>query len=338
MTPDPKPIREWHNVARAEFEGEIRPLGQPAVLRGLGRDWPLVRHGLGSAKAAADYLVQFYRGQPVSAITVPPAERGRIFYNSDMTGYNFSRTQEDLRNVLGALFRAAGTPDGRAIAMQAIPADDALPGFTGEQAMALAPGIVPNLWIGSAAIVAPHYDLWENIACVAVGRRRFILFPPDQLPNLYVGPLDNTPAGAPVSMVPLVDPDLDRYPRYRDALAAAQTAELGPGDGLYIPYMWWHGVLALDPFNILVNYWWNDARPRAQIHPATALVAARLAFCDLPEEQRRVWRNAFDHYVFGADGDALAHLPPQARGILGELDERQIAAAKQVIAGAFSDR
>ena len=331
-------MREWHDVTRAQFESEIRPLGQPAVLRGLARDWPLVRHGLGSAKDAAGYLVQFYRGLPVSAITVPASKGGRIFYNSDMTGYNFSRTQEDLRNVLGALVKAADAPDGRAIAMQAIPADDALPGFTAEQAMPLAPDTVPNLWIGSAAIVAPHYDLWENIACVAVGRRRFILFPPEQLPNLYVGPLDNTPAGTPVSMVPLVDPDLDRYPRYREALAAAQVAELGPGDALYIPYMWWHGVLALEPFNILVNYWWNDAKSRSQVHPATAVVTARLAFMDLPEEQKRIWRDVFDHYVFGNTSEAIAHLPPHARGILGELDDRQVDFARQAIANAFAGR
>ncbi|MFL6725672.1 MAG: cupin-like domain-containing protein [Sphingomicrobium sp.] len=331
-------MREWHEVTREQFEGEIRPLGQPALLRGLHRDWPLVREGLKSAKEAADYLIGFYRGQPVSAITLPAAEHGRIFYNKDVTGYNFTRTQEDLRNVLGALLKDVQAPDGRAIAMQAIPAHETLPGFTDQHAMALAPAIIPNLWIGSAAIVAPHYDLWENIACVAVGRRRFILFPPEQLPNLYVGPIDNTPAGAPVSMVPLVEPDLDRYPRYREALAAAQTAELGPGDAVYIPYMWWHGVLALDPFNILVNYWWNDAQSRSQVHPATALVAARLAFIDLPEEQRRVWRDAFDHYVFRDGEDAMAHLPPHARGILGDLDERQVAAAKEALASAFSGR
>jgi hypothetical protein len=176
--PEPKPIREWHDVTPDLFQSEIRPLGQPAVLRGLERDWPLVRHGLQSPKDAADYLASFYRGQPVSAITVPASERGRIFYNRDMTGYNFTRTQEDLRNVLGALVKVASASDGRAIAMQAIPAQEALPGFTDQHAMPLAPATHPNLWIGSAAIVAPHYDLWENIACVAVGRRRFILFPP----------------------------------------------------------------------------------------------------------------------------------------------------------------
>jgi hypothetical protein len=334
---DLNPIREWRDVTDEQFEHDIRPLGQPAVLRGLGRDWPLVRHGLSSATEAIDYLITFYRGQPVSAITVPPPERGRIFYNSDMTGYNFSRTQEDLRNVLAALLKAAEAPDGRTIAMQAIPAQETLPGFTAEHPMALAPATIPNLWIGNAAIVAPHYDLWENIACVAVGRRRFILFPPEQLENLYVGPIDNTPAGAPVSTVPLVDPDLGRFPRYREALAAAQTAELGPGDAVYIPYMWWHGVLALEPFNVLVNYWWNAAQPRSGVHPATALVAARLAFMDLPEEQRRVWREMFDHYVFSG-GDAMAHLPPHARGVLGDLDDRQIAAAKQMLASAFSGR
>jgi hypothetical protein len=42
------------------------------------------------------------------------------------------------------------------------------------------------------------------------------------------------------------------------------------------------------------------------------------AFCSLrtlPPEQREVWRVAFDHYVFGADG--AAHLPEHARGVLG---------------------
>jgi hypothetical protein len=83
-------------------------------------------------------------------------------------------------------------------------------------------------------------------------------FPPDQVANLYVGPLDHTMAGQPASMAPLKSPDFDRFPRFREALAAARTAELEPGDAIYIPTLWWHHVEALSAFNVLVNYWWED--------------------------------------------------------------------------------
>ena len=258
MPNQPQPIREWTNVTPDSFNADIRPLGQPAVIRGLKRDWPLVQAGLKSASAAVDYVSGFYRDKPIGTLTVPPGENGRLFYNRDMNGYNFVRSMENMRSVLRGILMTQGRPDAPAIAIQAIEAPDFLPGFEAEQPMELVPDAPAKLWIGNAAHVAPHYDLKENIACVAVGRRRFTLFPPEQLPNLYVGPLDNTPAGAPISLVKVSEPDLEKYPRYADALAAAQFAELDPGDVIYIPYMWWHGVQALESFNILVNYWWND--------------------------------------------------------------------------------
>ena len=39
---------------------------------------------------------------------------------------------------------------------------------------------------------------------------------------------------------------------------------------------------------------------------------------NLPPEQRDVWRMVFDHYVFEANGDPAAHLPENARGLLGK--------------------
>ena len=71
-----------------------------------------------------------------------------------------------------------------------------------------------------------------------------------------MGPLDFTLAGQPVSMVQLDEPDFARYPKFREALAAGCTADLEPGDALYIPYMWWHHVRMTGPFNVLVNFWW----------------------------------------------------------------------------------
>jgi Cupin-like domain len=151
---------------------------------------------------------------------------------------------------------------------------------------------------------------------VVAGRRRFTVFPPEQLPNLYSGPFELTPAGTPISMVDPHNPDLERFPRYAEAMKVAQSAELQPGDAIYIPYHWWHGVDSLEPVNLFINYWWSDV-PVDAGGPYDALMYALFALKVLPPEQREVWRTIFDHYVFWANGDPGEHLPEHARGILG---------------------
>lgn len=326
-------VREWRNVDPDRFQDKIRAIGQPAVMRGLVKDWPLVRRAAEAPENAASYLAQLYRPEPVGTINLPPGEGGRFFYNQGMNGYNFRRTEEDLRAVLTYLLKSKEEPQPAAVAVQAIPAREILPGFENEHPMPLAPQVAPNLWISNQATVAPHYDIWENIACAAAGRRRFTLFPPEQLPNLYVGPLDNTPAGAPVSMVDIANPDLDRFPRFQEALDHAQTAELEPGDAIYIPYMWWHGVQALDRFNVLVNYWWNEHFVPGHVHPMHALMVAHVALRTMSEPQRKRWRAMFDRYVFCPPVDLMDHLPLHARGVLGDLDQSQLRRMRQMLAG-----
>jgi hypothetical protein len=189
--------------------------------------------------------------------------------------------------------------------------------------------------MGNAARVAAHVDLMENVGVVVAGRRRFTLFPPGQIANLYPGPLELTPAGTPVSLVDLQAPDLDRFPRFADALAAAETAVLGPGDAVYIPYHWWHAVDSLEPVNLFVNYWWNPARKDLG-NPYDALMYAFFALRELPDDQREAWRHVFDHYVFKTGGDPAAHIPAAARGALGPATPEQLrrmrATLKQIAA------
>jgi hypothetical protein len=127
-----------------------------------------------------------------------------------------------------------------------------------------------------------------------------------------------------------LDPDLERYPKFAHALERAQIAELAPGDAIYIPFYWWHGVDSLESLNLFINYWWND---KGQLggSPYDALAYAIYALKVLPPEQRAVWRNVFDHYVFEADGDPVGHLPPHARGILGELTPEILARLKDYL-------
>ena len=179
--------------------------------------------------------------------------------------------------------------------------------------------VLESIWIGNRTCIAPHFDNTENLACVVGGRRRFTMFPPDQIKNLYVGPLDLTPAGQPVSLVDIRRPDLGRFPRFAEAAAVAECAELAPGDAVYIPALWWHNVEALEDFNVLVNYWWRDV-PDYFDSPSSSLLHCLLSLKSLPSgSASRLEVQVFDYLIFQNDGAALDHLPPQVQGLFGDL-------------------
>ncbi len=314
---DLKPIEEWRDVDARTFRDEIVPRYDPAILKGIVAAWPVVEAAARPTDAACDYLARFDQGAVVEAFIGPPEIEGRFFYRDDMTGFNFERRQGRFGEILRYVRSIAGTERAPSVYMGAAAVPECLPGFGDENRLALIEDrpAVPRIWVGNETVVSTHFDTSDNIACVVGGRRGFTLFPPDQLANLYVGPLDFTMAGQPASMVSLRDPDFEKFPRFRDALAAALTAELEPGDALYIPALWWHQIEALSPFNILVNYWWDDAPPDAG-SPFECLAHGILAISALPPERRQAWRGMFDHYVFRADGDPVAHLAPEHRGIL----------------------
>jgi len=319
-----RPIAEYHAVDRAEFREKIRPAGQPAVLRGLADHWPAVAAARQSDEELVAYLKSFRLDRPVAAIVGVPEIQGRFLYTDDLRALNFTRGMSGLDPFLDRLVRDRENPQPYAIAVQSEEIPGLLPGFEEENRTDLVDmRVVPRAWIGNRIQVAPHYDLMENVGIVVAGRRRFTLFPPDELKNLYVGPLELTPAGTPVSLVDLHNPDLERFPRFSEALKRAQVSELEPGDAIYIPFHWWHGVDSLEPVNFFVNYWWNDARAGAG-NPYDALLHAVYAIKTLPPDQRAVWRMVFDHYIFGLNGDPVEHLPEHARGMLGDVTGEQL--------------
>lgn len=330
-----KPVPEWRDVDAKIFRERIFPSNRPAVLRCLVAAWPAVAEGRKSPQATVDYLLGLDQGSPLPLLTAPPAVQGRFFYGNDMRSPNFERRTAPLAAGLHALLAQLANPDPPAIFMEAARVPDCLPTFTKFHRLELLDAsIEPRIWIGNAVTVQTHYDLYSNIACVIAGRRRFTLFPPEQLPNLYPGPMDVTLAGVPVSMVRLEGPDYIRYPRFRTALEHAQVVELEPGDALFIPYGWWHRVESLAALNALVNYWWNDAAPT--LSPKDSLLHALFALRELPPEQRAVWRNLFDYYVFQTSGDPLGHLPPGLRGLMGERGEQALREVRKLLIESLS--
>jgi hypothetical protein len=203
----------------------------------------------------------------------------------------------------------------------AVPIAQHLPGLLADHTLELIDSSVErqaSLWIGNRSRVAAHWDQPQNIACVVAGRRRYALFPIDQAKNLYIGPLDFTPAGQPISLVDFDSPDFERQPRFRAALEHAELAELGPGDAIYIPSLWIHHAESLDAFGMMMNFWWELTPPHLQ-SPLFTLLHAMLTLRDLPPAMRARWRTVFDLYVFGQDGDPMAHIPVEARGLFAPL-------------------
>jgi hypothetical protein len=310
-------LPEYTDVDDRLLHGEIVPAARPAVLRGFVARWPAVSLALQSPEALCHYLLACDSGRPVDALLLPPGEKGRIFYNRDMAGFNFARRQLPVSHVIEQLARYSQFAEAPAVAVQSALVDACLPRFGQENRL---PGIDarPRIWIGNGIVTPAHFDESENVACVVAGRRRFTLFAPEQVGNLYVGPLDFAPTPTPISMVDFDAPDLARYPRFADALDAALTADLAPGDAIYIPPLWWHHVRSTGPLNVLVNYWWRHAPVQAGA-PMAAMIAAMDALRALPPAERQAWAAMFAHYVFDAGVDPAAHLPAHRHGVLSKV-------------------
>jgi len=330
-----QPVRSFEDVDPAQFKQQVESVYEPAILRQLVAHWPAVAAGRGSNGQIADYLSRGANGTPVRTFLGHEGIKGRYFYQPDVEAFNFTPAETTLSNLLKTLCNPADA--GRSIYMGSTPTSRILPSFDRENPLAIATdrGGEPRIWIGNESRVAPHYDESDNIACVVSGRRRFILFPPEQVANLYVGPLDRTVAGQPISMVDLDNPDFEQFPKFREALKHAMVADLEPGDAIYIPALWWHAVQATSDLNVLVNYWWN-AGPADAGSPIHALGHGLLTISHLPEDKRRAWRTLFDHYVFRLNGDPAEHIPPSARGIIGRSTPELRRMIKQFLMRALS--
>jgi len=190
---------------------------------------------------------------------------------------------------------------------------------------------VGKIWIGTESVAAAHYDTPRNIACCVLGRRRFTLFRPEQIRNLYPGPLHLTPGGQVVTMANLRQPDFNRFPRLREALDESWVADMEPGDALYYPSLWWHEAEALDRFNVMMNYWWVDS-PAYMGDPMDVLMHAMLGLRDRPLADRQGWRALFDYYIFGDNSVPRAHLPEQVQGALADMNEENARRLREAVA------
>ncbi len=280
-----------------------------------------------------EYLKAMDTGAFIEAIEALPETGGWFCYAPDLRGFNFSHRRRRLTETLDHLLRSIGEPKASFLAIQSLPLANHLPEFIRRNPAPFLPEqVVPRLWVGGAVRTQTHQDPEHNLACVIAGRRQFLLFPPEQVGNLYIGPIDKA-FPPPLSLVDPTAPDFDRFPKFRLALQAARVAHLEAGDAIFMPKYWWHHVTSIEPYNVLVNYWWGDDA-RGLERPMECFLTALLAIKHLPPGERAYWRAMFDTYIFGNCGedageDPLAHIPAALQGVLGKLDLERRSRLKQ---------
>lgn len=300
---------------------------RPVIIKGLVNHWKLVNEGRQSDQNAIKYLKSHYNGRPSVACIGSPEINGRFFYNELATQLNFSTQQMNVDEVLDLIEAEFNKPKPASYYIASNVIDTHFPNFRSENDIAISrqqsdtplEDLRISIWIGNRTTACCHYDVSDNLACCVVGKRRFTLFPPDQIANLYPGPLAPTPGGQVLSMVDFNNPDFTKFPRFAEALKHGEIAELEAGDALFLPSMWWHQVESQNPFNVLVNYWWSDS-PTYMGTAMNVLYHAMLSLRDKPEHEKLGWKHVFDYYIFGDSSKACEHIPEEARGYLGKID------------------
>ncbi|MBN3291791.1 TYW5 protein, partial [Polypterus senegalus] len=92
-----------------------------------------------------------------------------------------------------------------------------------------------------------HYDVMDNLLVQVTGRKKVVLFSPQDAAYLYL-------SGDKSEVLDIDSPDLKKYPEF--IKAKRYECCLKPGDVLFIPALWFHNTVA-EEFGVGVNVFWK---------------------------------------------------------------------------------
>jgi len=313
------PIPELDRPSIEQFQKDIYFRAKPVVMRGIARDLEPVKAASESPESLNRWLKSTVGNRDVGIMTAKSAADSTFHYEDDLTNVNFERDEMDFGAFIDTIMQPVDE-NTSSLYLQGTEASKLSAKLREALQFPYAPATSePSVWMGNKTTAQTHFDLSQNIAIVISGRRRFTLFPPEQVSNLYMSPVETAPCGTPISMARLDTPNFEKHPRFEEALRHAVFADLEPGDAIFIPYMWWHQVQASGPLNMLVNYWWNEYDELGS--PMFAMLHSVMTMRDMPPAMRSAWKAMFDHFVFGAENDggakSMNHMPIENRGGLG---------------------
>jgi hypothetical protein len=243
MSTAPLTIDRVPAPSRAEFERKYLKPSRPVVLQGAMDDWM----ALGSW--TPESLIEKVGDNPVAVQSSP---NGVFGLDEEKGGPRYEEKHmtfgEYARHVL------SGQPSDTRLYLQRSSIPDLLPQLLEDFEIPryVDPGRIylMNLWFGPGGNVTRlHYDVPNNVLAQIAGTKRFVMFPPRDMSRLY--PFRSKSYN--MSQVDIDGPDLERFPRFRDARRVEVT--LRPGEMLFIPSFWWHQVYS-EETGLTVNFWW----------------------------------------------------------------------------------
>ncbi|XP_024527933.1 uncharacterized protein LOC9631850 isoform X5 [Selaginella moellendorffii] len=141
-----------------------------------------------------------------------------------------------------------------------------------------------NLWMSSTSSRSSiHYDPYRNVLGVVMGQKKVTLWPPDAAPYLYPKPLYGEASNH--SEVNFVEPDYQKYPRFRDASKHSLVLVVDAGSAVFIPEAWFHQVDSA-ALTIAVNFWWASKQSYAFDTPMDSYYLRRILMSLLDAEKR----------------------------------------------------
>lgn len=234
-----------HLTADYFFHQYQKP-GEPVILTGLLQDF-------------STWTIDFLE-QQLSDRTFPVRHYGQDRYQQDKrqwttTGSGVKAIQLPFRQYLQQLRSGEAAAQDLYLARCALNntplAKSELVTQTEQQLGLCWPATALNLWLGPGGHTSClHYDPMDGTLTQLIGQKRIILFPPDQLYNLYpISVLSHLRYGLKLrsvySQVYPDNPDLQAFPRFAQAQQHRYETVLQPGEILFIPAGWWHEVQTL---------------------------------------------------------------------------------------------
>src|SRR5690606_33427849 len=98
-----KPIDVIEGCSADKIPDAVFSSREPLVLKGLVKNWPAVIAAQESADAVNNYICRFYTGGLVNAAIGDEGNDGRVFYNEDMSGFNYTRQRIHLDKILASI-------------------------------------------------------------------------------------------------------------------------------------------------------------------------------------------------------------------------------------------
>lgn len=220
------------------FEADFVRASKPVILQGAIGDWPALKR----------WSLEYFKRE-FGERELPIIHEKRGSHYDVRTGLHYGSIRfGDYCDLLA--------DSGPHELYMSVRVHEALPELFGDirkpDVVATARWARSRFWMGGPGAKGPlHRDLPENLYAQVSGRKRFLL-----LDRRLTGMVHRHAfhSGVPnYSPVDAEDPDLSRFPRFRDA--PLLRADLEPGDLLYIPSMWWHQARSLTT-SMAVNLWW----------------------------------------------------------------------------------